>query len=87
MKYLINTTDVFRCDNESEAEAFLNTMKKDSSFEIVSSTISKKETKSKGEVVDSWVRLTIKKVFNNEKEPEVAYYAPEVKGNEAEAYD
>lgn len=69
MKYLINQTDVYRCDSEKEAEAFLKQLKNDYSFEITSSTMSKKELKQKGEVVDDWIRLTVKKKYNEEKEP------------------
>lgn len=69
MKYLITQTDVYRCDNEREAEEFLKLLKSDYSFEVVSSKMEKRELKSKGEVIDEWIRLTVKKKVNDEKEP------------------
>ena len=59
MKFLITTTEVYRCDDENEAQAFVEQLKRRGN-DIVSSTIQKKERKVKGEIVDEWVRLTIK---------------------------
>lgn len=73
MKFLIQTTEIFRCDSEQEAETFLKDMKKDKNYEITSSTVAKKEVKQKGEVVDSYIKLTVKKVYNEEKDPLVPY--------------
>ena len=73
MKFLIQTTEIFRCDSEQEAETFLKDMKKDKNYEINSSTVAKKEVKQKGEVVDSYIKLTVKKVYNEEKDPLVPY--------------
>ena len=73
MKFLIQTTEIFRCDSEQEAETFLKDMKKDKNYEITSSTVAKKEVKQKGEVVDSYIKLTVKKVYNEEKDTLVPY--------------
>ena len=73
MKFLIQTTEIFRCDSEQEAETFLKDMKKDKNYEITSSTVAKKEVKQKGEVVDSYIKLTVKKVYNEERDPLVPY--------------
>lgn len=73
MKFLIQTTEIFRCDSEQEAEIFLKDMKKDKNYEITSSTVAKKEVKQKGEVVDSYIKLTVKKVYNEEKDPSIPY--------------
>jgi succinyl-CoA synthetase beta subunit len=66
-KYLIDTTEVYRCDSESEAKMVIEEAKK-------TSTVAKyncvyKERKQKGEVIDAWYRLTLTKVFDDEKEP------------------
>lgn len=82
MKFLITTTEVYRCDDENEAQAFIEQLKRRGN-DIVSSTIQKKERKVKGEIVDEWVRLTIKTNYNDEKEPESSYYANET----ADGYD
>ena len=72
MKYLINKTEIYRCDTEDEANAFVQDLK-DAGNCVVSSTIQMKERKQKGEVVDEWIRLTIKTVYNDEKEPDFPY--------------
>lgn len=84
MKYLVNQTDVFRCDNEREAEDFVKTLKSDYSFEITSYSMEKKEQKVKGEVVDDWVRLTVKKKYNDEKEPFTPYHEDYVSNDKEE---
>lgn len=78
MKYLITQTDVYRCDSEKEAEDFLKVLKNDYSFEVVSSKMEKREMKQKGEIIDEWIRLTVKKKFNDEKEPYIPFYDNEL---------
>ena len=72
MKYLISKTEIYRCDSETEAKAFIEDLKEEGHC-VVSSTIQMKERKQKGEVVDEWIRLTVKTVYNDEKEPENPY--------------
>ena len=72
MKYLINKTEIYRCDSETEAKAFIEELK-DAGLCVVSSTIQMKERKQKGEVVDEWIRLTVKTVYNDEKDPTDPY--------------
>ena len=67
MKYLIETTEVYRVDSEDEAKVVVEQAKKTSS--VVKYNCVYKEKKSKGEVVDSWYRVTIVKRWDNEKEP------------------
>jgi hypothetical protein len=68
--YLTTVTETYRMESESEVEDFLQEMKADHRFTIAKYSSTKKEIKSKGEVVDSYFRLTITKIFNEEKEPE-----------------
>lgn len=72
MKYLINKTEIYRCDTEEEAKAFIEELKAQGLC-VVSSTIQMKERKQKGDVVDEWIRLTVKTVYNDEKEPDFPY--------------
>lgn len=67
-KYLINRVDTFRVDSEKEAKDFVEEIKHGSG-ELVKHSIEYKEQKQKGEVVQSWYRLTVKTVYNDEKEP------------------
>ena len=71
-KYLINRVDTFRVDTETEAKNFIEQLKK-SDGEVVKHSIEYKEQKSKGEVIQSWYRLIIKRQYNDEKEPDYIY--------------
>lgn len=71
MKYLVRTTEVYRIDTENEAKAFIESQKERAENYVVSKYSSEyKEKKAKGEVIDSWFRVTIVKDFNDEKEPD-----------------
>ena len=67
MKYLIETTEVYRVDSEDEAKVVVENAKKTSS--VVKYNCVYKEKKAKGEVIDSWYRVTIVKRWDDEKEP------------------
>ena len=67
--YLIKTTEVFRCDTEKEANEFIKEQKNSTDYEVTKSTIENRQMKAKGEIVDEWKRVTITKVFCEEKEP------------------
>ena len=69
MKYLISTTETYRLGSEEEVKTFLDELKKDNNFIIKKYSSVKKEAKQKGEVVDEWIRFTVTKEFNSEKEP------------------
>ena len=69
MKYLVNTVETYRVSSEKEVEAILEAAKQDPKYELAKYNCVYKETKQKGEVVDFWYRLTLTKVFCNEKEP------------------
>lgn len=66
MVELLKRTEEYRIDTEEEAEVLLEKEKKNSStesYEISSYNLIKKEKKSKGEVIDSYVILKITKVW------------------------
>ena len=67
--YLIKTTEVYRCDSEAEANALIKEAKAAVEYEVTKSTIENRQAKQKGEIVDEWKRVTITKVFSEEKEP------------------
>lgn len=67
--YLIKTTEVYRCDTENEANELIKEAKKSNLYTVSKSSSEIRTTKAKGEVVDEWRRVTITKVFNDEKEP------------------
>ena len=70
MKYLVNVTEVYRVDSETEVEALIADAKADETFSLVKYNREYKEKKAKGEVVDAWYKVTLVKSFNDEKDPE-----------------
>ena len=69
-KYLIKTTEVYRCDSEQESIDLIETAKRDHKYTVTKHSSEIKATKQKGEIVDEWRRVTITKEFTNEKEPD-----------------
>ena len=70
MKYLISTTEIYRANSEAEAVQLIEEAKADNHFVLAKYSSQFKERKQKGEVVDSWYQVSLKKVFTDEKEPE-----------------
>ena len=70
MRYLTSVVETYRLPNDEAVKVFLEELKKDPAFTITKYSSTKKERKEKGDVVDEWVRFTVTKVFNEEKEPE-----------------
>ena len=70
MKYLTKVVETYRLANEQEVESFLKELKSDSHFEVAKYSSSKKERKSKGEIIDEWIHFEVTKIFNDEKEPD-----------------
>ena len=68
-KYLIRTTETYRADSETEANELIEKAKADPKYEVTKSTIENRTLKAKGEIVDEWKRVSITKVFSDEKEP------------------
>ena len=68
-KYLISTVETYRVDNESEAAALIEEAKNSSKYTLSKYSSVYKERKQKGEVIDAWHRLSLTKVFDDEKEP------------------
>lgn len=70
MKYLISTTEVYRADSEAEAVQLIEDAKIDNHFILSKYSSQYKERKQKGEVVDTYYKVTLVKQFTDEKEPE-----------------
>lgn len=71
MKFLLQVQEVYRFDTDSEASQFVEEEKENELWVVKKYNIEFKEIKQKGEVIDSYYKVTINKVFNDEKEPEV----------------
>jgi hypothetical protein len=68
-KYLVSTTEVYRVDSEPEVENFIAEAKADDTYELTKYNCEYKELKSKGEVYDTYYKVTLTKAFNDIKEP------------------
>lgn len=69
MKYLTKITETYRVANEAEAAKIIEEAKMDRRFALIKYEAVHKEKKSKGEVIDEWIRVTLHKSFNDEAEP------------------
>lgn len=68
-KHLISVTELYRVDNESEAAALIEEAKQSHKFTLSKYSSIYKERKQKGEVVDAWHKVSLTKVFDDEKDP------------------
>ena len=69
-KYLVSVTENYRVDSEPEVEQMLEQAKNDDAFILSKYTSTFKEKKQKGEVIDSWYKVSLTKTFTDEKEPD-----------------
>lgn len=70
MKYLIQTTEVYRVDSEAEVDRIIEEAKNDRHYIVKKYTSQYKERKQKGEIADAFWRLSITKEFADEKDPQ-----------------
>ena len=68
-KYLIKVDETYRVDSEAEAIELINEARADHKFTLANHASTQRQTKQKGESVDEWFRVTLTKVFDEEKEP------------------
>lgn len=68
-KYLIETQEIYRVNTDSEANELINEAKNNGDYVLKKYDCVAKEVKSKGEVIDEWYRVTLRKSFTDEKEP------------------
>lgn len=67
MKFLLRTVETYRVDTEAEATNLIEDAKK--KFTVIKAISEKRNRKSKGEIIEEWVRVTITKEFTEEKDP------------------
>ena len=73
MKYLIEVTENYRVDSEKGAAALIEEAKQNQrQYSLSKYSSVQKERKSKGEVIDSWYKVSLTKKFTDEKEPYVS---------------
>lgn len=69
-KFLTTITEIYRADSEFEAERIISEAKEDNRFTLHKYNCEAKERKQKGAVIDSYFKVTLTKIFNDEKEPQ-----------------
>lgn len=67
MRYLLTTTETYRVDSEDELIQLIETEKANNT--VTKCNYQQKEKKQKGEVVDAWYKVSITKVWCDEKAP------------------
>ena len=70
MKYLLNVVETYRVADDNEAKALIEEAKKDRNYTLSKYVSQQKEKKVKGEIEDTWTKVTLTKVFTEEKDPE-----------------
>lgn len=73
MKYLISTVETYRADTQEEAENLIKDSKKAKEYTLTKSSSEIKYVKAKGEIVDSFYKVSLTKTFTDIKEPEDVY--------------
>lgn len=69
-RYLIKVEEVYRADTETEATRLIEDAKNSSEFILAKYNCEHKERKAKGEMIDEYFKVSLHKVFTDEKEPE-----------------
>ena len=69
-KYLCQTQEIYRVNSEAEAARVIEEAKSDKRFTLLKSSTEYKTTKSKGEIVDEYYKVTLVKHFTDLKEPD-----------------
>lgn len=67
--YLCKSSDEYHINTEEQAKAFIEEAKSSSEFQLKKYLCEYKEIKSKGEVIDTYYKVTLVKEFNDIKEP------------------
>lgn len=67
MKFLLRTVETYRVDTEAEATSLIEEAKK--KFTVSKAVSEVRNRKAKGEIVETWIRITITKEFTDEKDP------------------
>ena len=70
-KYLCSVVEVYRVDNENEADELIAEARDSRIFDLKKSSAQKKEVKAKGEIVDEFVLVSLTKSIQDPKAPEI----------------
>jgi len=72
MAYLCNVVETYRVETEAEADALIEEARNNNLYNLTKSSITHKEIKSKGEVVEEYYLVALTKFVQNHKEPNIS---------------
>lgn len=70
MRYLVQTTEVYRADTDAEAQGLITEAKSAGEYVLAKYSSEKKEVKAKGEIIDEYYKVSLTKLFTSIKEPD-----------------
>ena len=70
MRYLVQTTEIYRADTDAQAQGLITEAKSASEYVLAKYSSKKKEVKAKGEVIDEYYKVSLTKLFTSIKEPD-----------------
>lgn len=70
MKFLLEVTESYRVNSQTEVDQLIEQAKTSNQYTLTKYNCQQKEQKQKGEVIDSWFKVSLTKKFNTEKEPD-----------------
>ena len=68
-KYLCNVVETYRVESEAEADALIEEARGSNMYDLTKSSITHKEIKQKGEVVDEYYLVALTKFIQEHKNP------------------
>ena len=69
MKYLINSVDTYRVATVEDVERLHEELKANPNFTLAYFSYKTKTVKQKGEIIDEYQLVSVKKIFHDEKDP------------------
>ena len=70
MRYLTNVVETYRIGTVAEVQSFHEELKNNPQFTLASFGYKTKQIKEKKEVMEEYQLVTVKKLFNDEREPD-----------------
>lgn len=69
MAYLCNVVETYRVETESEADALIEEARNNNLYNLVKSSVTHKEIKQKGEVIEEYYLVALTKFIQEHKNP------------------
>jgi hypothetical protein len=69
VKYLCTVVETYRVESEADADVLINQARNNNLYDLTKSSITHKEIKSKGEVIDEYYLVALTKFVQDHKSP------------------